>query len=446
MAQMTGTFTFSRPLHELTASEVGPLLRQGRLSVEEYACALIARVEDREPHIRAWAFFDPNSILASARKLDGLPPNQRGPLHGLAVGLKDIIDTEDMPTEHNCPIYRDKVPASDAPLVTMLRSAGALIFGKTSTTQLGCSSHGPPTNNPHNDQRTPGGSSTGSAAAVADMHVPLAIGAQTAGSVIRPASYCGVVGLKPTWNAVSREGVRIYSITLDTVGFFARSVDDIALLADIYGLHDDTQPPCGELGLSTARFALVRSPVWHLAEPATVAALEAASAALEAAGAHIELLEVSELDPVPQWHTTVMTAEARTSLLADYGAHQHNLDDFVRSQCQAGQHISRSAYLAAYDGIAAARPTIDALLEKYTAIITPSSTGEAPLLDGMRSTGSPAFNAIWSALRVPVVNLPGLTGPNGMPVGISLVAPRYHDQHLLKVARSVACVLKPRRG
>ncbi|BEI85559.1 hypothetical protein CcaverHIS002_0509600 [Cutaneotrichosporon cavernicola] len=445
MAQMTGTFTSSRPLHELTACEVGPLLREGRLSVEEYARALISRVQSREPDIHAWAFFDPESILASARKLDSLPPDQRGPLHGLAVGLKDIIDTDDMPTEHNCPIFKGKVPASDAPLVTMLRSAGALIFGKTSTTQLGCSSLGPPTNNPHNADRSPGGSSTGSAAAVADMHVPLAIGAQTAGSVIRPASYCGVVGLKPTWNAVSREGVRIYSISLDTVGFFARSVDDITLLTNIYGLHDDTQPPPGELDFSAARFAVVQSPAWHLAEPATDAALEAAAAALEAAGAEVERLDLPELNPVPQWHATVMAAEARISLLADYGARPHLLDASARAQCEAGQHISRSTYTTAYDGIAALRPTFDALAGRYTAIVTPSATGEAPLLDEVRSTGSPAFNAIWTALRVPVVSLPGLTGPNGMPVGISLVTPRYHEQHLLRVAQSVARVLAPRR-
>lgn len=289
------------------------------------------------------------------------------------------------------------------------------------------------------------------------MHVPLAIGAQTAGSVIRPASYCGVVGLKPTWNAVSREGVRICklndsdlqlttdSISLDTVGFFARTVDDISLLTDVYGLHDDTSPPSEELDLSTARFAVVRSPAWHLAEPATAAALETAAATLKAAGAEVEQLDLPELNPVPQWHTTVITAEARTSLLADYRAHPHLLDASARTQCEAGQHISRAAYAAAYDGIAALRATFDAIAAQYTAILTPSVTGEAPLLDHVRSTGSPAFNAIWTALRVPVINVPALTGPGGLPVGISLVAPRYNEQHLLRVARSVARVLTPRR-
>jgi Asp-tRNA(Asn)/Glu-tRNA(Gln) amidotransferase A subunit family amidase len=277
------------------------------------------------------------------------------------------------------------------------------------------------------------------------MHVPLAIGAQTAGSVIRPASYCGIVGLKPTWNAVSREGVRIYSISLDTVGFFARSVDDIALLTDVYGLHDDTPPPSEELDLATARFALVKSPAWHLAEASTAAALEEAATALRGAGAQVETLDLPELNPLPQWHTAVMTAEARTSLLADYRVHPHLLDASARSQCEAGQLISRSSYTEAYDGLAAVRPVFDAIAGKYTAIITPSVTGEAPLLDDVRSTGSPAFNAIWTGLRVPVVNLPSHTGPNGMPVGISLVAPRYNEQHLLRVARSVARVLSPRR-
>lgn len=275
--------------------------------------------------------------------------------------------------------------------------------------------------------------------------------------MIRPASYCGVVGLKPTWNAVSRQGVSICklqirpyqltadSITLDTIGFFARSVEDISLLTDVFGLQDDTPPPSDGLDLSTARFGLVRSPAWHLAEPATIAALEAAVKALTEAGAHVEPVDLPALEPIPKWHTTVITAEARTSLLADYRTHPDLLDASARGQVEAGAHITRAAYTAAYDGIAAARPVVDAIAAKYTALLTPSATGEAPLLDKDRSTGSPAFNAIWSALQMPVVNVPGLQGPNGMPVGISLVAPRYHEQHLLRVARPVARVLSALR-
>lgn len=190
----------------------------------------------------------------------------------------------------------------------------------------------------------------------------------------------------------------------------------------------------------------MRSPAWHLAQPATVAALEAAAAALRAAGAHVEELELPGMKPIPAWHTTVMTSEARTSLLPDYRAHPDLLDGSARGQCEAGEHISRAAYTAAYDGIAAARPIFDEVAARYTAILTPSATDEAPLLDANRSTGSPAFNAIWTALQVPVINLPGLTGPNGMPVGISLVAPRYKEQKLLRVARAVARVLATRRG
>lgn len=222
-------------------------------------------------------------------------------------------------------------------------------------------------------------------------------------------------------------------------------MDDISFLTDVFGLRDDTPPTAEELDLATARFGLVRSPAWHLAEPATVAALEAAAAALAKAGARVEPLDLPMLDPIPGWHTTVITAEARTSLLADYRAHSDGLDASARAQCEAGEHITRAAFTEAYDGIAAVRPEIDAVAARYTALLTPSVTGEAPLLDANRSTGSPAFNAIWTALQVPVINVPGLTGPNGMPVGISLVAPRYHEQQLLRVARAVARVLAAKK-
>ena len=254
----------TRSPNELTASEAVALMRSGDLTVAEMAEACLARAAARDRDVGAWVSLDPERVRAEAARLDGL--SERGPLHGVPIGVKDMIHTRDMPTGHNSPIYEGDFPQLDASPVMTLRAAGALIFGKTVTTEFAATTRGGKTKNAHDPARTPGGSSSGSAAAVADMQVPIALGTQTGGSTVRPASFNGVFALKPTWNVINREGLKIYSLTCDTLGLMARSIADLELLADVF--HIDDEAPAS-FGLEGAKIAVCRSPMWHKAEPAT---------------------------------------------------------------------------------------------------------------------------------------------------------------------------------
>ncbi len=227
-------------LTHLTATQMLQRLRAGTTTIERLVRACLARIEARDPEVLAWSYIDPDTAIRTAREMDKRP--DKGPLHGLPIALKDIFDTFDMPTQHNSPIYVGSRPSTDAACVGTLRAAGALILGKTDTSEFAGMGRLAATRNPHDLTRTPGGSSSGSAAAVADCQVPLALGTQTGGSLIRPASYCGVYALKPTWSAVSAEGVKLGAISLDTVGWYGRCVADLALLADVFDLHDDVPP------------------------------------------------------------------------------------------------------------------------------------------------------------------------------------------------------------
>ncbi|KAL7418601.1 hypothetical protein Q5752_007059 [Cryptotrichosporon argae] len=432
----------SKPLHQLTATEVVALTRTGKLSVEDYAKALIARCEARDLSVRAWVSLEPAVILASARALDAVPADQRGPLHGVAVGVKDVFYTKEFKTQFFSPIYKDHHAHTDAAAVAVLRAQGALIFGKTHTTEFATCQRGPPTCNPHDATRTAGGSSSGSGAAVGDFQVPIAIGTQTGGSTIRPASYNGVYALKPTWNAISREGFKVYSITCDTVGLYARSVDDLELLVSAYALADDVPPPPAPLSLAGAKFGFVKTHVWPKAEPALVRLWDDAKAYLAAAGAVVEDVALpAEFDGLPTWHRDILHMEGQSSFLPDHIAHPDLLDPWVTKHVVNDTKTSRAEQLEAYDRIAALRPVIDGIAKRYTALVTPSVTGEAPVIvDDMRFTGDASFNLMWSVLHTPVVNVPGFVGDNGMPIGLSLVAPRYHEQDLLRTAKAVSAV------
>lgn len=275
-----------RPLHALTASEASARLAAGTLSAEALARACLDRIASQDAALKAWAFVDPDHAIRAARELDKQP--RRSALHGVPVAVKDMIDTADMPTGHNSPLFQGHRPGQDAAIVATLRAAGALILGKTDTTEFAAAGRNAATGNPHDPARTSGGSSAGSAAAVADGHVPLALGTQTGGSTIRPASFCGAYALKPSWSAVSREGAKLYSISLDTVSWYARSVADLDLVADLFGLPGNLAPVASAKGL---RIGLCRSPEWASAEPESRAALMEAAARFAAAGA-----EVTDLD------------------------------------------------------------------------------------------------------------------------------------------------------
>ncbi|KAF6825196.1 amidase [Colletotrichum plurivorum] len=434
--------------YRLTASQVKAEIGAGRLTVEQYARSLLSHIEKRDPVVKAWEYINPEQVIEQAKKLDAIPPEQRGPLHGVSVAVKDVIYTKDMPTQHGSVIYKDDAPQVDAASIIVLRKAGALLLGKTTTTEFAATVAGPETVNPHaaskGTTRTPGGSSSGSGAAVADFQAALGLGTQTGGSTIRPASFNGIYAIKPTWNSISREGQKIYSLILDTLGLFARSVEDLQLLVDVFDLQDD-EPVPERFEVRGAKFALLKTMVWPQAGPGTKDAMAKAAELLKAHGAEVKEIEFGpEVADLPKWHATVLHSEGRVNFLPDYRTDKHRLHEFLVGHVDNVNKITRKAQVEAFDNIAIARPIVDRMLGRYDAVLVPSVVDEAP--EGLGSTGSAAFNAPWTALHVPVVNLIGFGGSNGMPVGVSLVAPRYHDRHLLAVSKAVGKIFEAEGG
>lgn len=349
-----------------------------------------------------------------------------------------------MPTQFNSPIYTDNAPKVDAGSIMVLRKAGALILGKTTTTEFAATTVGPKTRNPHDSKRTPGGSSSGSGAAVGDFQAPIGLGTQTGGSTIRPGSYNGIYALKPTWNSITREGQKIYSLILDTLGLYARSVDDLELLADTFMIFDDVPAP-KNFSVKGAKFAILKTMVWPSVGTGTSAAIDKATALLREHGAEVEELSLpDQLDELPAWHATVLASEGRTAFLPEYSVAKDKISQQLVGHVENSDKISRKAQVEAFDKIAAARPVVDEILSKYDAVITPSVPDEAPL--GIEKTGSAAFCLIWTALHTPVVNVPGFKGENSMPIGLSLVAPRYHDRRLLAVCKKVGEIFEKDGG
>ncbi|KAI0389613.1 amidase [Xylariaceae sp. FL0594] len=436
--------------HKLTATQALAKVRDGSLTIEQYAQSLLGRIEERDQAVKAWAYLDVQYVLREAKRLDQVPFEERGPLHGLPVAVKDIMYTKDMPTQHNSPIHEGDAPRLDAAPVMILREAGVLFVGKTTTTEFATAAGTNKTHNPHDPSRTPGGSSSGSAAAVADFQVPVALGSQTSGSIVRPASFCGIYGFKPTFNAVSREGVKLFASSLDTVGLFSRSLEDLEALAAMFGLgddDDDNHDSDGGFGIAGARFGLVKSPAWSSAGPGTVVALSAAANILRAHGAVVEEFELpSPFDKMPQWYDTLLRTESATTFLPQYRQHRAKLSPYLVNTVEKATGIPRISRLEASDGIAALRPVIDDLIRQggYAAILTPSVIDEAPV--GLESTGSPVFNSMWTALHTPVVNIPGFEGANGMPIGVSLIGPRFRDRQLLAVCRAVGEIFEAEGG
>lgn len=299
-----------------------------------------------------------------------------------------------MPTQFNSPIYLNNAPKVDAGSVMVLRKAGALILGKTTTTEFAATPNGSKTCNPHDPKRTPGGSSSGSGAAVGDLQAPIGLGTQTGGSMIRPGSFNGIYAFKPTWNSITREGQKIYSLTFDTLGFYARSVNDLELLADAFALSDDESPVRG-FTIKSAKFAFLKTMVWPNVGPGTSAALENAVALLRERGAEVEEISLPEsLNDLPDWHRIVLSSDGRTSFLPEYTVAKDKISDQLVGHVENSEKISRKAQLNAFDSMAAARPVVDAILSKYDAVLTPSVRDEVPL--GIALTGSAEFCCIWS--------------------------------------------------
>jgi Asp-tRNA(Asn)/Glu-tRNA(Gln) amidotransferase A subunit family amidase len=435
-------------LHSLSASEAARLIRDGVISSEQLVEACLARVREVDEQVQAWAFLDPDYALAQARAADQLRLSGQptGPLHGVPVGIKDIFDTADMPTECGSVLYAGRAPSRDATVISMLRAAGAVIMGKTVTTEFAYFAPGK-TRNPHNPEHTPGGSSSGSAAAVAAEMVPLALGSQTNGSTIRPAAFCGVVGFKPTHGLISRHGVLRLSRTLDHVGLFARTIDDIALLAEQITGYDerdpDTRPrariPFVEVAAEEPplepMFAFVKTPYWERADDETK---EGIAELIETLGDRVEEVELfPSAVEAWEWHRKIMEAEMAANLEREYDKGRDHLSEPLQKLLERGREVRALDYQRALSRIAPIHESFLELFEqRYDAILTPAAPGAAP--KGLASTGDPSFCTLWTYCGMPAISLPLLEGANGLPIGVQLLGPRYADAKLLRTSRWLA--------
>ncbi len=419
-------------LTKLGAREAAALIVEGRLTAVGLTEACLERIAARDGDVRAWAHLDPEAALAQARACDARAP--AGPLHGVPVGIKDIMDTVDMPTEYGSPIYRDHRPAADAICVARVRAAGGVVLGKTVSTEFAHRQPNIQTRNPHDPTRTPGGSSSGSAAAVADFMVPLAFGTQTGGSVLRPASYCGVYGYKPTYDTSATAGVKPLSPGLDTVGCFARNLDDIAWFGAALSSDEpiDIAPWPG-----VTRVGLTRTTEWSHAEAATVEAVETAADRLDEAGAAVtEVTLPDAFAGLAEAQQTIMRVEAAQALAWERENHLDLLSTRMRDLLDRGAGTTAEAYDSAMTLARECRAHLAEAFAGNDVLLTASAQGEAPM--GLESTGDPVFNRNWTLLHVPCVTIPFNLGPNGMPVGVQLVAQPGEHGRLLSAAKWIA--------
>lgn len=429
----------------LSAAEAARKIREGFLSSEELVQACLERIRQVEPTVQAWTYLDEDHALGQARAADerrrsGQPV---GPLNGIPVGIKDIFDTADMPTENGTVLHQGRMPRDDAKVVAMLRAAGAVILGKTVTTECAYFAPGK-TRNPWNPEHTPGGSSSGSAAAVAASMVPLAIGSQTNGSVIRPAAFCGVYGFKPTHGLIPRTGVLKLSSALDHVGVFARSLEDTALATEqLTGFDEgdpDTRPRArvpfqqilAEEPPIPPMLAFVKTPHW---ERMSAEAKQAFDELVGALGDRVEELElVPSAHAAWDWHKLVMEVDMAASFEREWERGRDRLSPQLRGLMERGREAKAVDYQRAMRGVSGVIESFEELfMERYDAILTPAALGSAPR--GLGSTGDPAFCSLWTLCGMPAVSLPLLQDSSGLPIGVQLVGRRGFDARLLRTAR-----------
>jgi len=430
--------------YTLTATEAVQAIASGRLSSVDLVKSCLEQIADTDASIKAWAHLDPESALAQAAECDRIRKAGlgTGPLHGLPVGLKDVIDTRDMPTQRGTDIFKDRQPDKDARLVEHLRESGAVIMGKTVTTELAFV-HANDTRNPHNPEHSPGGSSSGSAAAVAACHVPLAVGTQTNGSVIRPASFCGTFGFKPTRGVISRAGVLKTSDSLDQVGCFGRSLEDVALLTDALAGYDQAdscsfaRPRPQMRAGAQAEAPVAPDLVWFnlpFYDRLSPDAHEGMEAVLDVLGPRITRMAAAD---------TLANLVAVQARIHEYEICQHqaavfdaNFEDLSRELqliVARGRKISEAEYTDALAVKASAQTFFDELFVEFDAIIAPCATGEAPKFGS--GTGDPIFCTLWTLAGLPCVSLPLLVGDNNLPIGVQLIGPIEKDDRLLRTAR-----------
>jgi Asp-tRNA(Asn)/Glu-tRNA(Gln) amidotransferase A subunit family amidase len=410
--------------NRLSAAEAVARLSSGSLTAEQLTRDHLDRIEARAS-VKAWQHLDPEYALAQARAADraGRP----GLLAGLPIGVKDVIDTADMPTQHGSPIYRGNRPFADAACVALTRIAGGTILGKTVTTEFANRFPGA-TVHPHNPAHTPGGSSSGSAAGVADFQAPLGFGTQTGGSTIRPAAFCGVVGYKPSFGEFSRVGIKLQCQNLDTLGLLCRSLDDIALMraALIEMPHRKV-----DRAANAPRIGLCRTPGWEHADATTQALIEATASRLAAAGAEVSEVEfAAPFRNIADHHRRIFNYEAAHNYAYEHLEHRDQVSAvLLDTVLDPGRSLPLAEYIEALETAEAFRAHLDEIFGGVDILLTPGAAGEAP--EGLESTGNPAFNSIWTLGWVPCVTLPAGTGPKGLPLGVQLVGQRFTDEKLL---------------
>lgn len=418
-------------LYDLSASESASKIARDEITAEALVASCLERIAEKDGEVQAWAYIDSKTVLELARALDRGP--KRGPIHGVPFALKDIIDTVDMPTGYGSPIYDGYRPGWDAPCVTACRAAGGLVLGKAVTTEFAHRYPGK-TRNPHNSKHTPGGSSSGSAAAVGAHMVPVAFGTQTGGSTIRPAAYCGALGYKPTYADISPYGVRANVPSFDTVGLIARSVDDLALFR--YATMSLPERALGQVKVSDLRIGLCRSTQWDKAEPSAQALIEETADRLARAGARVADFTMPDgAASMPGVLRKIAGFEFARVMLYERTHFVEKLSRDLLDGRVADGECSYEDYRTAERVLFDYRHRLYAAMEGYDVLLTPSAPGEAP--EGLNHTGESTFNSLWTAAHVPAITLPVGMGPNGLPLGVQLVGEHHEDHHLLEAAKAV---------
>ena len=434
------------PLHRLSATASAAAIAGGDTTSVALVESCLGRTESRDALVNAWVYVDAQGALGRARDADSArrAGKPRGPLDGIPVAIKDIFDTADMPTECGTDLYRGRRPLEDAAAVGLLRDAGAVVLGKTVTAELALSAPGP-TANPLDLKRTPGGSSSGSAAAVADHMVPLAIGSQTTGSVIRPASYCGIFGFKPSFGAIPTDGMHILAQALDHVGVFARELADVALVSKVLMRGKiRTDEPHADADPGTApppRIGVIRAPVWS---EASVDARSRFDTWTETIGIN-DVVELGRpFQDAIACQRLILDSNLAANLGPVYGASPHLMKAVTRARVRSGLTISASALIRVMAKVETQRMRLREVFRDYDALVTLAAPGEAPL--GLSSTGNAVFSAIWTLMGVPAITLPLLEGENGLPIGVQLIGAREADAKLLSVAAQIMAMSPSARG
>jgi Asp-tRNA(Asn)/Glu-tRNA(Gln) amidotransferase A subunit family amidase len=433
MTQETAHLAHLADGHCLTATQLREEMAQGRLRPSQVVQSLTERITRHEPAVRAWQAWDPTVPQARAAQLDEAMAAGHTPglLTGIPIGIKDLIDTTDWPTGYGSPIYQGQRPTANAAVVSTLLAQGAVPMGKTVTTEFGYFQPGP-TANPWHLGHTPGGSSSGSAAAVAAGMVPLALGTQTAGSLIRPASYCGVFALKPTFGQHSLEGIKGLSHSMDTLGWMARSADDLELLRCAL-----TGSDCEPLPDVSPRLLACRTHEWSMMSPHGAETWNKACSQLSTQGLVTgELALPHQLAGLFDAQKTIMAYEACRSLAAELAEHPAQLGEALKLLLSTGLAVSDDAYAQAQALTTQGRHALAELMQGCDAMLVPAAPGEAPA--GLSATGDPAFSRVWNLLGLPCVNVPGLLGPHGLPIGLQLVGHPHQERALLAAAKALS--------